>query len=64
MGELDDDTPSFGFLHPGDEISRFGNCVLIKCAEEDNAVIMMELFKDIANGKRVIIGKAEDEADA
>lgn len=60
-----DDPHTLGFLHPGDEIQRFGNCVLIKCRHEDNAVILLEIFRDIANGKTVTIGRGDtDNADA
>ena len=63
MLEDDEDEEGVGFLHPGDEISRFGNCVLIKCMSEDNAILMMELFKDISLGRTVTITKGEDDAN-
>jgi hypothetical protein len=59
-GSAANDEPVIGFLHPGDEVSRIGNCIMIKCHDEDNAIVIMELFKDIAHGKHVTIGPADE----
>lgn len=48
---------------PASHVERFGNCVLIQCQCEDDAIIVFEMFKDIALGKTISF-RAANRGDA
>lgn len=43
----------------GDKISRKDNLIIIEYSNEDNAIIAMEIFREIAQGNTVTLGKAD-----
>lgn len=47
---------------PPCHIERFGNCILIQCESEDDAIIVFEMFKDISLGKTISFKAAKRDA--
>jgi len=41
-------------MKPGTKLSVIGNCVLVKCADEDDAIVFMEMLKSL-DGKTVFV---------
>lgn len=45
---------------PDMEVSRIGNCVMLKCDSEDDAIVAYEVFRELATvGTPIWIGKSE-----
>lgn len=47
---------------PACGVERIANVVLLHCSTDDDAIVAFEIFKEIAIGKPVWIGKADDES--
>lgn len=44
---------------PESRVERIGNCVMIQCQTEDDAIIVFEMFKDVSLGKTISFRRAE-----
>lgn len=44
---------------PPCSVSRVGNVVMIHCESEDDAIVVFEIFREVALGRPVWIAKAD-----
>ena len=48
------------FLRPGMTVEHIGNCVIMKCDNEDDAIILMETIKQM-DGKAIFVEPMEED---
>lgn len=54
-----EDEPEPCYL-PDFKVERIANIVLLHCKTEDDAIVLYEIFKELAIGKPIWLGKADE----
>jgi hypothetical protein len=54
------DEEGITMFRPGNALALVGNCIIVKCNSEDDATVLLELFKSMI-GKNVFIQETEPD---